>query len=113
MKSIQRTDIPMLPLILAAAILLSCFFPLYGSADNPASDPAADSVSEPSLQESEKPLISSETEAPIVFADENTVTVTTADEFLSAIRPGATILLDAPLFDLSTVSSFCSYGHDY
>ena len=41
------------------------------------------------------------------------VTVTTADEFLAAIGPDRTIILDTALLDLSTASDFGVLGGDY
>ncbi|MBR3474429.1 MAG: right-handed parallel beta-helix repeat-containing protein [Oscillospiraceae bacterium] len=41
------------------------------------------------------------------------VTVTTVDEFLAAIGPDRTILLDGELFDLSTASNYGGVGGEY
>ncbi len=41
------------------------------------------------------------------------ISVTTVDEFLAAIGPDRTILLDGELFDLSTASSYGSVGGEY
>lgn len=57
------------------------------------------------------------TPVPIASATElrpgESITVTTVDEFLSAIGPDRTIVLDGELFDLSTASNYGGIGTDY
>jgi len=52
-------------------------------------------------------------EAATEVAPGGSITVRTADEFVRAIGPDRTIILDGALFDLSTASSYGSTGGEY
>ena len=53
------------------------------------------------------------TPMPTVSAADGEIHVSTVDEFLAAIGPNRTIVLDAPLYDLSTASNYGSIGTAY
>ena len=50
---------------------------------------------------------------PVDLAPGESITVSTVDEFLAAVGPDRTILLDGELFDLSTASDYGSLGARY
>ena len=104
------------------ATLMACIM-LVGCASNtapekeetvPASAPETIAV----IPETTEPIVTTEaTEAtepapfevsitPVITEAQNTVTVTTADEFLASIAPNTEIIVDAELIDWSTANGY-------
>ena len=50
---------------------------------------------------------------PVITEAQNTVTVTTADEFLAAVAPNTEIIVDAELIDWSTASGYGTANGEY
>ena len=111
------------------AALLACVM-LVGCASNtapekeetaPASIPETIAV----IPETTEPMVTTEaTEAtepapfevsitPVITETQNTVTVTTADEFLAAVAPNTEIIVDAELIDWSTANGYGTANGEY
>lgn len=114
--------------ILASMLLAAVFLAGCGAAQTPAAQPAETSL--PTLQ-ALPPETAPEirgtlpteppTEAapfvveihPVITAEQKTVTVKTADQFLEAIAPDTEIIVDAALIDLSKASGYGKGGKTY
>ena len=111
------------------ATLMACIM-LVGCASNtapekeetvPASAPETIAV----IPETTEPIVTTEaTEAtepdpfevsitPVITETQNTVTVTTADEFLAAVAPNTEIIVDAELIDWSTANGYGKTNGEY
>ena len=111
------------------ATLMACIM-LVGCASNtapekeetvPASAPETIAV----IPETTEPIVTTEaTEAtepapfevsitPVITETQNTVTVTTADEFLAAVAPNTEIIVDAELIDWSTANGYGTANGEY
>ena len=111
------------------ATLMVCIL-LVGCASNtapekeetvPASAPETIAV----IPETTEPIVTTEaTEAtepapfevsitPVITETQNTVTVTTADEFLAAVAPNTEIIVDAELIDWSTANGYGTANGEY
>jgi len=111
------------------ATLMVCIL-LVGCASNtapekeetvPASAPETIAV----IPETTEPIVTTEaTEAtepapfevsitPVITETQNTVTVTTADEFLAAVAPNTEIIVDAELIDWSTANGYGTASGEY
>lgn len=108
------------------ATLMACIM-LVGCASNtapekeetvPASAPETIAV----IPETTEPIVTTEaTEpapfevsiTPVITETQNTVTVTTADEFLAAVAPNTEIIVDAELIDWSTANGYGTANGEY
>lgn len=53
------------------------------------------------------------TVTPVITGEQSQVTVATVDEFLAAIAPNTEIILDGPMFDLSTAKGYGKTNGDF
>ena len=111
------------------AALMACIM-LVGCASNTApekveTEPASAPETVAVIAETTEPIVTTEaaeeTESapfevsitPVITEAQNTVTVTTADEFLAAVAPNTEIIVDAELIDWSTANGYGTTNGEY